>query len=74
MGQEKSQPGSPNRTSNPIAAHWGMMAAAVVSLALGLLYATGATALDNGVGKLPALGFNSKPVLLRNARKIDPLT
>jgi len=36
------------------------MAAAVVSVALGLLYATGATALDNGVGKLPALGFNSK--------------
>ncbi|KAG7286441.1 hypothetical protein NEMBOFW57_008751 [Staphylotrichum longicolle] len=35
------------------------MAATVVSVALGLLYATGATALDNGVGKLPALGFNT---------------
>ncbi|KAK4109354.1 glycoside hydrolase family 27 protein [Canariomyces notabilis] len=28
-------------------------------LVLGLLYAGGATALDNGVGKLPALGFNT---------------
>jgi alpha-galactosidase len=36
------------------------MVATVVSVALGLLYATGATALENGVGKLPALGFNSK--------------
>ena len=45
------------------------MAAAVVSLALGFLYATGATALDNGVGKLPALGFNSKLVL--SARGTD---
>jgi alpha-galactosidase len=50
-----------------------MMAAAVVSLALGLLYATGATALDNGVGKLPALGFNSQSTF-RNARKIGLLT
>jgi hypothetical protein len=36
------------------------MAATVVSIAMGFLYATGAAALDNGVGKLPALGFNSK--------------
>jgi alpha-galactosidase len=35
------------------------MAAAMASILLGLLYATGTTALDNGVGKLPALGFNS---------------
>jgi alpha-galactosidase len=39
-----------------------MMAATTTSILLGLLYATGATALDNGVGKLPALGFNSTSI------------
>lgn len=60
MGHETSQSRSSFKNPNLAHAHWGIMAAAVVSVALGLLYATGATALDNGVGKLPALGFNSK--------------
>jgi alpha-galactosidase len=36
------------------------MVTAAASVLLGLLYATGTAALDNGVGKLPELGFNSK--------------
>ncbi len=60
MKYKNSEPTSLNRTHSLARARWGIMAAAVVSLALGFLYATGATALDNGVGKLPALGFNSK--------------
>ena len=63
MKEKSPEPGSLNRTPSLTNARWGIMAAAAVSLALGLLYATGATALDNGVGKLPALGFNSKVLL-----------
>lgn len=36
------------------------MVTATASILLGLVYATGTAALDNGVGKLPELGFNSK--------------
>lgn len=37
----------------------GIMSA-TTSLLLGLLFSMGTAALNNGVGKLPALGFNSK--------------
>ena len=63
MKEKSPEPGSLNRNPTLANARWGIMAAAAVSLALGFLYATGATALDNGVGKLPALGFNSKVLL-----------
>lgn len=63
MRHAKLKSRSSDQTPNPTNYYWGIMAATVVSIALGLLYATGATALDNGVGKLPALGFNSRFIL-----------
>lgn len=46
----------------------------VSSLLLGVLAASGATALNNGVGKLPALGFNSELTLSVKGVRYQVLT